>query len=264
MRRTLAIARKELEVTFTTPIAWVVLMLVAFVSALLFNGFLDAYRFLSLRALTMQAPEMMEQLNLTDAVISRLFAWVSLLVLLSSPFLSMRLFAEEKRARTFELLLTLPVRPVEIVLGKYLAALVAISAALAVALLYPVLLSFVAEGTSGGAGVEWQTVATGLLGIFLLGAMSLAVGMFASALTESTVVAALASLFVLGGLSVVPALAAVSEGPLKEVAMALSPFQHVAPFLAGRIELGSLVYFLSFAALGLYLSDRAVEGHRWV
>ena len=264
MRRTLAIARKELEVTFTTPIAWVVLMLVAFVSALLFNGFLDAYRFLSLRALTMQAPEVMEQLNLTDAVVSRLYAWVALLVLLAAPFLSMRLFAEEKRARTFELLLTLPVRPLEIVLGKYLAALVAIAAALVVAAFYPALLSLWAEGTAGGAGVEWQTVGTGLLGIFLLGAMALAVGMFASALTESTVVAALVSLFVLGGLSLVPALAVVNEGPLKELTLALSPFQHVAPFLAGRIELRSLVYFLSFAALGVYLSDRAVEGHRWI
>jgi ABC-2 type transport system permease protein len=264
VRRTLAIARKELEVTFTTPIAWVVLMLVAFVSALLFNGFLDAYRFLSLRALTLQAPEVMEQLNLTDAVVSRLYAWVALLVLLAAPFLSMRLFAEEKRGRTFELLLTLPVRPIEIVLGKYLAALVAVAAALAVASLYPVLLSLYAEGTGGGPGVEWQTVGTGLLGVFLLGAMALAVGMFASTLTESTVVAALASLFVLGGLSLVPALAVVNEGPLKEVAMALSPFQHVAPFLAGRIELRDLVYFLSFVALGLYLSDRAVEGHRWI
>lgn len=264
MRRTLAIARKEIEVYFTTPIAYVVLMLVAFLSSLVFNGALDAYRYLALRALTFQAPDAMDALNLTDFVVARVYVWVAIFVLAASPFLSMRLFSEEKRTRTFELLLTAPVRPIQIVLGKYAAALVALGAALAVAALYPLLLARYAEGAAGGAAVEWQTVGTALLGIFLLGAMSLSVGMFASSLTESMVVAALVSLFLLVGLTLVPMLAVVSEGPLRDLAVALSPVQHLGPFLSGRIELKGLVYFLSFAGLGIYLSDRAVEGHRWI
>jgi ABC-2 type transport system permease protein len=264
VRRTLAIARKELEVTFTTPIAWVVLMLVAFVSALVFNGALAAFLDQTLRAMAMQAPQLAERLNLTEYVVVPVLLWVAILVLVAAPFLSMRLFAEERRGRTLELLLTAPVRPVEIVLGKYLAALVAIAAPILLALVYPLLLSRLGEGAAGGAAVEWQTVGTGLLGVFLLGAMALAVGMFASALTESMVVAAVVSLALLVTLSLVPALGIADEGPLRELALALSPFQHVAPFLAGRIELRGVAYFLSLAVLGVYLSDRAVEAQRWV
>jgi ABC-2 type transport system permease protein len=264
VRRTLAVARKELEVAFTTPIAWVVLMLVAFVASLVFNGYLDAYRYLMVRALAYQSPDALEGLNLTDFVVARLYAWVGILVLVASPFLSMRLLADERRARTYELLLTTPTRPIEIVLGKYLAALVTLLAAIGVAALFPLLLSAYAQGAAGGAAIEWQTVATALLGIFLLGAMALAVGLFASALTDSMVVAALASLFLLLGLTLVPFLASTVEGPAKEVALAISPVQHLAGFLSGRVELRAVVYFLSFAALGIYLSDRAVEGHRWI
>lgn len=264
MRRILAIARKELEVTFTTPIAWVVLMLVAFVSALVFNGALAAYLDQTLRAAAYQAPQVMERLNVTDFVVAPVYFWIAILVLVAAPFLSMRLFADEKRGRTFELLLTAPVRPIEIVLGKYLAALAAIAVPVALAAIYPAILGRVAEGTSGGAAVEWQTVGTGLLGIFLLGAMALAIGMFASALTESMVVAAVVSLAVLVALSLVPVLGIADEGPVRQVALGLSPFQEVVPFLSGKVELKGLVYFLSLAALGVYLTDRAVEGHRWI
>jgi ABC-2 type transport system permease protein len=264
VRRIRAIARKELEIAFTTPVAWVVLMLVAFVSSLVFNGYLDAYRYVVVRAMAYPAADPVEGLNLTDFVMTRLYAWVGIVILVAAPFLSMRLLAEERRARTAELLLTTPVRPIEIVLGKYLAALVTLAAAVAVAALYPVILAAYAHGARGAGAVEWQTVGTALLGVFLLGAMALAVGLFASALTDSMVVAALGSLFVLLGLTLVPFLAATVEGPLREVALALSPVQHLGAFLSGRIELRAVVYFLSFATLGIWLSDRAVEGHRWI
>jgi len=263
VRSTLAIVRKELEVYFTTPIAYVVLMLVVFLSSLVFNGALDAYRYLSLRALSLGG-DVSGQLNLTDLVLSRVYAWVGVWVLLAAPFLSMRLFAEEKRARTFELLMTVPVRPIQIVLGKYLAALATLSVAIVLALAYPLALALTARATGGGSAVEWQTVATGLAGVVLLAAMALAVGTFVSALTDSMAVAALAAFFLLAGLALLPLLAVTAEGPLKDIASALSPVQHLVPFVSGKVELKSVVYFLSFTALGLYLTDRAVEGHRWI
>jgi hypothetical protein len=120
-----------------------------------------------------------------------------------------------------------------------------------------------AAGARGGAGVEWQTVGTGLLGLFLLGAMAMAVGMCASALTESVIVAALASLILLLALWVVTVFTIGVEGPVRDLVGALSASEHLGPFLAGRIELKDVVYYLSFVALGLYLTDRALEGHRW-
>lgn len=263
MRALLAIARKELTVHFATPVAWVMLMVVAFFAAQFFNGGLDAYRFLSLRANQLQSPELLQHLNVTERVLSPLFGSMGVFVVIVAPFLSMRLFAEEKRTRTFELLMTAPVRPFEIVAGKYLAALAVMGLALLLVALFPLLLSFFAGGLAGGGGVEWQTVATGLLGLFLLGAMALSVGMFVSALTESVIVAALVTLIFLLGLWVVTIFTIGVEGPVRELTSALSASEHLGSFLSGRIELKDLVYYLSFVVLGLFLTDRAIEGHRW-
>jgi ABC-2 type transport system permease protein len=263
MRSVLAIARKELNVYFTTPIAYVVFMVMAFFAAQFFTGSLDVYRTFVTRVSPYDAEQVLERLNLTDVVVSRLFASVGVFLVISAPFLSMRLVAEEKRGRTFELLLTSPVRPFEIVAGKYLAALAIVAVSIAIVALFPVLLSLFARGAKGGSAVEWQTVGTGLLGLFLLGAMCMAVGLFVSALTESVIVAALVSLIVLLGLWLVTVFAIGAEGPTKDLATGLSASEHLMPFLQGRIELKDLVYYLTFVVLGLWLTDRALEGHRW-
>ncbi len=263
MRNVLAIARKELSVYFTTPVAYVMLTVVAFFAAQFFSGALDAYRFLASRAVQFQNPGLLDRMNLTDLVVGRLFGSVAVFIVVAAPFLSMRLLAEEKRSRTFELLLTLPVRPFEIVLGKYLAAMAVVLAALAVVAFFPAVLAVAGRGAAGGSAVEWQTVGTGLLGLLLLGAMAMSLGLFLSALTESVVVAALLSLVLLLGLWVVTLFSIGTEGPVKELTQALSASEHLSAFLAGRVEVRDLVYYLSLTALGLYLTDRAVEGHRW-
>jgi ABC-2 type transport system permease protein len=263
MRTALAIVRKELIVYVTTPIAWVMLTVVAFFSAMFFNGHLDAYRFRTLRAMQLQNPGMLEHMNLTEQVAAPLFGVVAVLLLMAAPFVSMRLFAEERRSRTFELLLTAPVRPWQIVLGKYLAAMAVMGLSVALLGLFPLVLSFFAEGAQGGAAVEWQTVATGLLGLLLLAAAATAVGMFFSTLTESVLVAGLVSLLVLLVLWMAVIFTVGVEGPLKELATALSASEHLTSFLQGRIELKDVAYYLSIAGLGLYLSDRVLEGQRW-
>ena len=263
MRGALAIARKELSVYFTTPVAYVTFMVVAFFAAQFFTGSIDAYRTFVSRMSPYEGQQILERLNLTDVVVSRLFGSVGVFIVISAPFLSMRLLAEEKRNRTFELLMTSPVRPFAIVLGKYLAALGVLAVSLGIVALFPVLLSLFARGVKGGSAVEWQTVGTGLVGLFLLGAMAMAVGLFASSLTESVIVAALVSLIALLALWVVTIFTIGADGPLKELATGLSASEHLMGFLQGRIELKDVVYYLSFVALGLWLTDRAVEGHRW-
>lgn len=263
MRSTLALAKKELRVYFTTPIAYAAFMVMAFFAAQFFTGALDAYRTFVVRVSPYEAQGVLERLNLTDVVVSRLFASVGVFIVISAPFLSMRLLADEKRGRTFELLMTSPVRPLQIVAGKYLAALVVMAVSVAIVALFPALLSLFAKGAQGGPAVEWQTVGTGLLGLFLLGAMCMAVGLFVSALTESVIVAALVSLILLLALWMVTLFTVGTEGPLRDLASGMSASEHLMPFLQGRIELKDVVYYLSFVALGLWLTDRAVEGHRW-
>ncbi len=263
MRTAIAIAKKELNVYFTTPIAYVVFCVVALFAALFFSLSLDAYRFLSMRALQFQQPGFLERMNLTEMVVARLFGSVAVLIILTAPLLSMRLVAEEKRARTFELLMTAPVRPFEIVLGKYLASLVMIAVSVVIVALFPVVLSFFGQGMGGGSGIEWQTVGTGLLGLLLLGAMAMSVGLFVSSLTESVIVAALVSFILLFATWMVTAFVIGVEGPVKDLVSALSSAEHLGSFMQGRIDLKDVVYYLSFVVIGLYLTDRVVEGHRW-
>ncbi len=263
MQSALAIAKKELNVYFTTPIAYVAFMVMAFFAAQFFTGSVEAYRNFVMRMSPYEGQQVLEHLNLTDVVVTRLFASVGVFIVISAPFLSMRLVAEEKRARTFELLMTSPVRPYEIVAGKFLAALAVMAVSIAIVAAFPVILSLFARGVNGGAAVEWQTVGTGLLGLFLLGAMCMAVGLFVSSLTESVIVAALVSLIVLLALWVVTIFTVGGEGPMRDLAAGMSASEHLMPFLQGRVELKDVVYYLSFVALGLWLTDRAIEGHRW-
>jgi ABC-2 type transport system permease protein len=264
VRAILAIARKELSVYFTTPVAWVVLVVVAFFSAQVFAGSLDGFRLLTSRAGEIPGgAALLDRVNLTDAVVARLLGSVGLLLVITTPFLSMRLVAEERRAGTFELLLTVPVRPVEIVLGKYLASLVVLLAALALVAVFPAFLSIVGRGAQGGGAIEWPTVASGLLGLFLLGAAALAVGLALSALSETPVVAALLSLLVLLGLWLATMFTVGSGGAARNLAAGLSASEHLAPFLQGRIALSDVLYYLSLCALGLFAAERAVEGRRW-
>jgi ABC-2 type transport system permease protein len=105
---------------------------------------------------------------------------IGVITLFVAPFLSMRLFAEEKRNRTFELLMTAPVRPWEIVLGKYLGGVGVIWATLGLTIIFPITLSLFGSSESGTA-LEWSTVALGFGGLLLWGATCLGVGMFVSA-----------------------------------------------------------------------------------
>src|SRR5437879_5870919 len=142
MKNTLAIARRELTAYFVSPVAWGIFAFMAAVSA---------FFFISLLAQFQEAQELarirgwqyvpQEWKNLTDGVIVQLWGVVLIVTLFVSPILSARLFAEERRHKTFELLMTTPVRPAEIVFGKYLGGLGIVTATLGVTIIYPLILT---------------------------------------------------------------------------------------------------------------------------
>ena len=268
MRNSLAIARKELSIYFTTPTAYAVFCGMTFIAGMMFLAALGYFQSMSLQFLSYQQPQLLDHLNLTDMVIYPLLRNIGVIFLFMTPFLSMRLIAEEKRSRTFELLMTAPVRPVEIMLGKYLSALALMAVAVALLGLFPVIISFF--GTSGtlmnaggGSPVEWSTVLSGLLGLFLVGAAMMAVGMFVSSLTESVVVSALVTFVILLVIWILNWQAGRMEGAARDVLDYLSMPTHLDAFAKGAPGLKDLVYFLSFMVLGPFLTERAIEAQRW-
>lgn len=263
MRNVLAIAKKDLYLYFATPVAWVAFFATSFIAAFVFLSATSSFQRQVMELMRVQRPELLDQLNLTDAVIGPLVVNMGVILIFVVPFLTMRLFAEELRGRTMELLMSVPVRSIEIVLGKYLAALVMVLVYVGLVAVFPAILDRYGASASGAGGVEWQTVALGLLGLFLCGAAFSAVGLFISALTDSQVVAAIITFLVLFLFWVVGWKAAEVEGVWRDVLGHLSSVQHLVAFARGSLALSDLAYFGSFIVLGLFLTHRALEARRW-
>lgn len=258
MRNILAIFRKEIQITFTTPVAYVALTVFTIVSSFFFLRMLSEFQRRIMIA-TQMRPQMLQYMNFTDHVLQPLFYNVAVILIFVVPFITMRLIAEERRARTFELLLTNPVTPFQIVLGKYLSTLVVILVITLLVLVYPLLVWIYAEY----GGPEWSTVFTGLIGLFLIGAAFTAVGMFISSLTSSQIVAAAITFCALLLLWVVGWAATDNTGITRDVLSGMSAIEHIRGFAKGVIDSKDLVYYLSLAFLGVFFTHRALEALRW-
>ena len=123
MSNAIAIAKKELNIYFATPIAYVMFTLFVVIGSYFFLRLLGAYEQASLAYMRFQSPEMMNRLNFQDAIFRNLFGNLGVILIFIIPFLTMRLVAEEKRQKTIELLYSTPVTAGEVVAGKYVAAL---------------------------------------------------------------------------------------------------------------------------------------------
>src|SRR5687767_5071850 len=145
MRNVAAIARKELSIYFTTARAYLIFTLMVLISSFFFVAMILNFKQVQEMARAFTWARMPQEWsvykNLTDGVIVQLWGVITIVTLFVAPFLAMRLFAEERRQKTFELLMTAPVRPSEIVLGKYLGAVGIIGATLGLTIFYPLLLS---------------------------------------------------------------------------------------------------------------------------
>jgi len=260
MNNAIAIAKKELNIYFATPIAYVMFTLFVVIGSYFFLRLLGAYEQASLMYMRFNQPEVMNRLNFQDAIFRNLFGNLGVILIFIIPFLTMRLIAEEKRTKTIELLYTTPVTPSQIVWGKYLASLGILACALLLTVTYPVLVQLVAKDTNG---VEWRSVGLGYLGLFLMGAAYMAIGLFISSLTESQVVAALITFVVLLMTWIIGWTASESEGWVREFVTYLASVSHLDSFSKGTLDLKDVVYFLSIIVLGLFATNRAVEAHRW-
>lgn len=248
MRNTAAVLKRELMASFFTPLAYV--LLVVF---LLWNG--------GVFALLMQSFATAEtELSGSRGPLQILFGGSILYflpVLIVCPALTMRTFAEERRSGTLETLLTAPLRDVEVVLGKYLALLVVYAAIWAPTLLYALVVKRYGP-------VDWGALGAAYLGTMLIGAAFLALGMLMSALASNQVIA-----FILGFAATSGAMFLVGLGKYvftEESDQAfygyVNLWDHMEHFSVGVVDTRHLVYYVSVAALGVFLTVRAVGARR--
>ena len=248
------IFKKEMRLYFTSPVAWVIITMFLFIAGYFFYSIFAFYTLASMQSA--MNPQMARELNVTDSVLRPLFSNVSVILLLLMPLITMRLFAEERRSGTIELLLTYPVRDGAVLVGKYLAALALYAIMLALTLLYPGIVIYFAR-------VEWGPLLTGYLGLLLMGATFLAVGIFASSLTENQIVAAITTFGTLLMLWVVGWSAEYVGGPWGRVLSHLSILEHFDTFARGVLDTKDVIFYVDVTIVALFLTLRSLEARRW-
>ncbi|MFO0553372.1 MAG: ABC transporter permease subunit [Polyangiaceae bacterium] len=247
VRGTLPILKRELISLYTTPIAWVTTA-----AFLLVQGF---YFFLLLLTFAAQQ-DVVEGVGPAEAFFGQSAFFYFPLVLIC-PILTMRLFAEERRSGTIEALLTAPVGTAGVVLGKYLATLVTYVAMWAPTALYMVILTRFGQ-------IDWRTVGTGYLGVFLVGAAYLSVGTLASSLTTSQLAAAVGSaVFILTVFLLGFGGPFVESETLRSICTHISVSSLMEDFSRGLVDSRRLVFWGSFTLVPLYVTARNVESWRW-
>jgi ABC-2 type transport system permease protein len=254
MKNTWSIAKKEIRAYFNSPIAYAVIAVFMLLIGFFYYSLIWWF---NAQAMQMsQNPYYAQQVNINEMVFSPLFHNMSIILLLVLPLLTMRLFSEEKKAGTDELLFTSPLSVNEIILGKYAAALII----LVVMLGLTGLLSIFAFAYGNP---EVAPFLNGYLGLFLMGAAFIAVGIFFSSLTENQIVSATLTFGVLLLFWILNWAGSAAGGVWQGILNYLSFFQHFDDMTRGILDTKDVVYYLSFAFFGLFLTYAVIQSRRW-
>lgn len=247
-----ALAWREWTSYFVSPIGYVIAaLLVPLVSVFAF-----------LPAVLSGAPVAMD----------RVYGGLAYLLAFMAPFFTMRLLAEEKRSGTLELLLTSPVRDWEVVIGKWLGALLFFVAITAFLFLFAAVIMYYEPthqlisvgGLSLSVGnLDLGPTLSGYLGVLLEAGALLALGLLASSLTQNQILAAFVGLVVTLGLVFLLGLGTFLPSPLGDIAQYVGAYDHFASFNQGRIVLRDVVYFVTVTTGALFLTVRILESRRW-
>jgi ABC-2 type transport system permease protein len=259
MRHVLAIARRELRSYFVSPIAYAALTAFALLSGYFFNSMVVYYvRQASLADRQVaQLGRSALQLDVPTMVLEQFFRnQGSFVLLLILPLLTMGLLTDERRRGTLELLLTSPVRPTELTFGKFLGAFTLVLLMFLLTLPY---FYFLAQGGDWEPGV----VAAGFLGLLLVAATQIAIGLFISSLCENMLVSAFCTYGVLVACNFIDTSASLTQSIWVDFIQFLSFFSHYSEFARGVVALRDLAYFGGFLVLALFLTQRSIEAIRY-
>ena len=236
MRNTFTIAWKETRAYFTTPTAYIVGAMFLVLTGIFF-------------VFDMTRP-------FAEASVRNFVSWASLFIMFLAPLLTMRLLAEEQKLGTLELLLTAPVQDWEVVLGKYIASFIALMVTIIFTLYYVALLYVFATPDTG-------PIVSAYFGLVLYGMAALAIGLMASSLSGNQIVAAVVGIGILLTLSFIDRIASIVEGVAADVLNGISMNAHFTDFARGVIDTSHIVYYISMAAVFLFIAVRSLETRRW-
>ena len=252
--RLVALYRREIAYYFQSPVAYAVISVFALLSGYFFYNLLGYFNLASIQA--MQNPMQARSLSLTASVLQPLFGNMSSVLLLLLPLLTMRLFAEERRSGSAELLFTYPVSDWDVILGKFLAASTVYAVMLATTVPAVSLLYYFSTPESGA-------LISGYLGLFLMGLTFLAMGIFFSSLSDSQLIAGAAT-FGCGLLLLVVGWITPFVSPrVGSVLNELSIVQHLDGFARGVIDTNDLVFYANITVFFLFLCARVLDSARW-
>jgi ABC-2 type transport system permease protein len=253
MRNIWTICRKELSSYFVSPIAYLLLTMFAVIFGFFFWNSVGYFNMMGLES---QMRGQSFPMSVNEYVIRPLLSNVSVIGLFFIPMITMRLFAEEKRTGTIELLATSPIRDIEVIIGKWLSALI----------LYAVMLAFTAVNFAflfKYGNPDWRPLAIGYLGLLLQAGGLLAVGTFISTLTKNQIIAGAATFGVCLMLWVMEWVAGYETAAWAKVLAYLSVITHFESFGKGVLDTKDALYYVSLIFLGLFLTSRSLESLRW-
>lgn len=248
---------RELKSYFSSLTVYIVIVMFLLMTGYFFYNLLATFSIVSFQS---QADPMLARqyqlLNINETVIRPLFGSISIILLIMTPLLTMRLFAEEKKTGTIELLLTFPVNDIDVVLGKYFACLAIQLIMILLTATYPVLIVLLGEP-------EVMPILTGYLGLFLLGAAAVSLGIFTSSVTENQIVSASISFGILFFFWLISYSVPLVSSGLGSLLGYLSINEHINSLSKGVVDSEDIIYYLCFTALFLFLTLRSLETNRW-
>ncbi len=263
MRHVGAIAGREINSLFVSPVAYAVLTLFAVLAGFFFLSGILQFQEYVVRLQSFQAMEQLEELNLNDHVIAPFLHVMSVVLLFLVPGITMGLFASEKANGTQELLLTSPITIWELVLGKFLAAAAFIAILVLMLAIFPAILFTYGDPEIG-------KTAAGMLGLLLVGLVYVAIGAFASSVTQNQLIAFALSFVLLLVLWMIGFLAdlgaagsGVTSDALGDALRWLSTAEHFESMVMGLVDTKDLAYFAVMAIAFLALAKAAIESVRW-
>ncbi len=244
----LTLWRRELAAYFLSPIAYAFMIFFLLIMGLNFYGVVQALA------------DGGGNIQVMQAFFTWIFFWIPMLVV--GPLMTMRLFAEEKRSGTIEMLMTAPVSDTAVVLAKYFGALAFFIITWLPTLAYVAILKLCGAGS---AAIDYGSILSGYLCTVLVGAFYLAIGLFCSATTKNQIIALMMGFVLVCGVFFSGIIFAfiTRDASVREVALLFCSVQHMMEFARGAVDSRPVVFYVSGAALMLFATVKLVEARKW-
>lgn len=243
MRNAWYVARRELGAIFVQPIAYIFAIMMTLITGLIFAAQI------SFPTLEGSGP---------PPTLNQILNTFSFLAIFGVPAVTMRLLSEEQQTGTIELLMTLPIRDIEVVVGKFLASFIFYAAVVALTLVYPVILLRFGNPDVG-------PLISSYVGVLLWGASLLGIGTMASAMSENQINAFMLAfgLILFLYLTMIPADLFAVEPPISTILSEMSLQSHLNGFLNGLVTAKDVLYYLIITAVSIFAAARILESRRW-